>query len=46
MVLLSSADGREWCICPRPEREKYPPGVIRPRRTPEQRAADKAAGLE
>ena len=38
-------EGREWCVCPRGEGEVFPPGVIRPRRTPEQRAADLAAGL-
>jgi hypothetical protein len=38
--------GSDWCICPKPEDSEYPPGVIRARRTPEQRAADQAAGLE
>jgi len=37
---------REWCICPKPEGSKYPPGVFRPRRTAAQREADEAAERE
>ena len=42
---VATADSREWCICPKPEGSEYPPGIWRPKRTPEQRAADQAAGL-
>jgi hypothetical protein len=38
------ADGSEWCTCPREEGSKFPPGVVRPRRTPEERARDEAEG--
>lgn len=44
--LLQELIVREWCICPKPEGSKYPPGVIRPRRTVAQRAVDEAAELE